>query len=48
MSALLTAKQFEKIFPEVVTGDGQPKNHADLQSLLVAIYVSYAASPTTL
>lgn len=38
MSALLTAKQFEKVFPEVVTGDGQPKNHADLQSLLVAIY----------
>ncbi|KAF9055072.1 general substrate transporter [Hymenopellis radicata] len=38
MSALLTANQFEKVFPEVVTGVGQPANHATLQSFLVAIY----------
>ncbi|KAF8915880.1 general substrate transporter [Mucidula mucida] len=38
MSALLTANQFEKVFPEVITGDGQPANHANLQSFLVAIY----------
>lgn len=30
--------QFEKVFPEVVTGANQPANHATLQSLLVAIY----------
>jgi len=39
MSALLTAKQFEKTFPEVIV-DGLPghANHATLQSFLVAIY----------
>ncbi|TFK43653.1 general substrate transporter [Crucibulum laeve] len=37
MSALLSAKQFEKTFPEVVVNDAH-KNHATLQSLLVAIY----------
>ncbi|EKM80392.1 hypothetical protein AGABI1DRAFT_128066 [Agaricus bisporus var. burnettii JB137-S8] len=38
MSALLTAGQFEKVFPQVVVGPEQPPNHATLQSLLVAIY----------
>ncbi|THH12256.1 hypothetical protein EW145_g156 [Phellinidium pouzarii] len=37
MSALLTANQFEKTFPEVVTSDAHP-NHATLQSFVVAIY----------
>lgn len=40
MSALLTAKQFEDVFPQVITGHGQPANHATLQSFVVAIYVS--------
>lgn len=40
MSALLTANQFEKVFPEVITGSGYPANHATLQSFVVAIYVS--------
>ncbi|CCM04837.1 uncharacterized protein FIBRA_07030 [Fibroporia radiculosa] len=34
MSALLTANQFDKVFPQVAIGD----NHATLQSFLVAIY----------
>ncbi|KIY46627.1 general substrate transporter [Fistulina hepatica ATCC 64428] len=37
MSALLTAGQFEKVFPEVVVENAHP-NHATLQSLLVAVY----------
>ncbi|KAF9568983.1 general substrate transporter [Agrocybe pediades] len=37
MSSLLTAKQFEKTFPQVIV-DGEHRNHATLQSLLVAIY----------
>ncbi|KXN83736.1 Sugar transporter STL1 [Leucoagaricus sp. SymC.cos] len=37
MSALLTANQFEKTFPQVKIDDLH-KNHATLQSLLVAIY----------
>ncbi|KAF9482501.1 general substrate transporter [Pholiota conissans] len=37
MSSLLTAKQFENTFPQVVVDDAH-KNHATLQSLLVAIY----------
>lgn len=37
MSALLTASQFEKVFPQVVVDDAHP-NHATLQSFLVAIY----------
>ncbi|KAF9452432.1 general substrate transporter [Macrolepiota fuliginosa MF-IS2] len=37
MSALLSAGQFEKTFPEVIVND-QHRNHATLQSLLVAIY----------
>ncbi|KAF8812325.1 general substrate transporter [Phlegmacium glaucopus] len=37
MSSLLTAKQFDKTFPEVVV-DNAHRNHATLQSLLVAIY----------
>ncbi|KAL5494751.1 hypothetical protein ACEPAI_212 [Sanghuangporus weigelae] len=36
MSALLTANQFEKVFPQVNT-DSHP-NHATLQSFVVAIY----------
>ncbi|KAK7695523.1 hypothetical protein QCA50_000159 [Cerrena zonata] len=38
MSALLTAKQFEKVFPQVVVDPDQPSNHATLQSFIVAIY----------
>ncbi|SJL02065.1 related to transporter (major facilitator superfamily) [Armillaria ostoyae] len=38
MSALLTANQFEKVFPQVITGKDQPSNHATLQSFVVAIY----------
>lgn len=38
MSALLTANQFEKVFPQVVVGAGHPANHATLQSFVVAIY----------
>ncbi|KAI0771581.1 general substrate transporter [Trametes elegans] len=37
MSALLTAKQFEDVFPQVVVDDAHP-NHATLQSFVVAIY----------
>lgn len=37
MSALLTANQFEKVFPQVVVGAGH-SNHATLQSFIVAIY----------
>ncbi|KZT03480.1 general substrate transporter [Laetiporus sulphureus 93-53] len=36
MSALLTANQFEKVFPQVV--DDGPSNHATLQSFIVAVY----------
>ncbi|KAF5393647.1 hypothetical protein D9757_000134 [Collybiopsis confluens] len=38
MSSLLTAKEFEKVFPEIVVSDQHP-NHATLQSFLVAVYV---------
>ncbi|EKM59406.1 uncharacterized protein PHACADRAFT_137121 [Phanerochaete carnosa HHB-10118-sp] len=38
MSALLSAQQFEKVFPQVVV-DGH-SNHATLQSFVVAIYAS--------
>ncbi|KIK65238.1 hypothetical protein GYMLUDRAFT_71082 [Collybiopsis luxurians FD-317 M1] len=38
MSSLLTAPQFEKVFPQTVTGDPSHPNYATLQSLLVAIY----------
>ncbi|KAK0242845.1 general substrate transporter [Armillaria nabsnona] len=38
MSALLTANQFEKVFPQVITGPLQPANHSTLQSFVVAIY----------
>ncbi|EPQ59314.1 sugar transporter [Gloeophyllum trabeum ATCC 11539] len=39
MSALLTANQFEKVFPQtVVPADGSKPEHATLQSFLVAIY----------
>ncbi|PCH41296.1 sugar transporter [Wolfiporia cocos MD-104 SS10] len=37
MSALLTANQFEKTFPQVVVDTAHP-NHATLQSFIVAIY----------
>jgi len=37
MSALLSAKQFERVFPEVVVDSNHP-NHATLQSFVVAIY----------
>ncbi|KAF8897420.1 general substrate transporter [Infundibulicybe gibba] len=37
MSSLLTAKQFERTFPQVVVSNAH-RNHATLQSLLVAIY----------
>ncbi|KAN0085788.1 General substrate transporter [Tylopilus felleus] len=37
MSALLTAGQFEKVFPQVVVDASHP-NHATLQSFVVAIY----------
>ncbi|KAF4574853.1 hypothetical protein EYR36_006204 [Pleurotus pulmonarius] len=37
MSALLTAKQFERVFPQVVVNTDHP-NHATLQSFLVAVY----------
>ncbi|KAI0921362.1 hypothetical protein AcW1_004642 [Taiwanofungus camphoratus] len=39
MSALLTANQFEKTFPQtIVPTDGTKSNHATLQSFIVAIY----------
>ncbi|KAF8122538.1 general substrate transporter [Boletus edulis] len=38
MSALLTAGQFEKVFPQVVVDASHP-NHATLQSFVVAVYV---------
>ncbi|KAK0491097.1 general substrate transporter [Armillaria novae-zelandiae] len=38
MSALLTANQFEKVFPQVVVNSSNPPNHATLQSFVVAIY----------
>ncbi|KAI9000876.1 general substrate transporter [Trametes punicea] len=38
MSALLTAKQFEDVFPQVVVNSNDPGNHATLQSFVVAIY----------
>ncbi|KAL1944300.1 hypothetical protein VTO73DRAFT_3485 [Trametes versicolor] len=38
MSALLTAKQFENVFPQVIVNDSQPSNHATLQSFVVAVY----------
>ena len=31
--------KFEKVFPEVITGNDKPAEHATLQSLVVAIYV---------
>ncbi|KAK0206623.1 general substrate transporter [Desarmillaria ectypa] len=37
MSALLTANQFEKVFPQVIVDSAHP-NHATLQSFVVAIY----------
>ncbi|KIJ70213.1 hypothetical protein HYDPIDRAFT_23342 [Hydnomerulius pinastri MD-312] len=37
MSALLTANQFEKVFPQVVVS-GSNSNHATLQSFVVAVY----------
>ncbi|KAG8216402.1 general substrate transporter [Butyriboletus roseoflavus] len=37
MSALLTAGQFERVFPQVVVDASHP-NHATLQSFVVAIY----------
>ncbi|KAH7887856.1 general substrate transporter [Phlebopus sp. FC_14] len=37
MSALLTANQFEKVFPQVIVDTSHP-NHATLQSFVVAIY----------
>ncbi|KAH7916336.1 general substrate transporter [Hygrophoropsis aurantiaca] len=37
MSALLTAGQFEKVFPQIVVSAGHP-NHATLQSFMVAVY----------
>lgn len=37
MSALLSAGQFEKVFPQVVVDDAHP-GHATLQSFVVAIY----------
>ncbi|KAG6379627.1 general substrate transporter [Boletus reticuloceps] len=37
MSALLTAGQFEKVFPQVVVDASHP-NHATLQSFIVAVY----------
>ncbi|KAH8106089.1 general substrate transporter [Cristinia sonorae] len=37
MSALLTARQFERVFPEVVVDADHP-NHPTLQSFVVAIY----------
>ncbi|KAJ3550977.1 hypothetical protein NM688_g4957 [Phlebia brevispora] len=39
MSALLTAEQFEDVFPQVVVDDSHP-NHATLQSFVVAIYAT--------
>ncbi|KAH7916337.1 general substrate transporter [Hygrophoropsis aurantiaca] len=38
MSALLTAGQFEKVFPQVVVDPSFHNNHATLQSFVVAIY----------
>lgn len=38
MSALLTASQWEKAFPQTVASGGH-SNHATLQSFVVAIYV---------
>ncbi|KAH9939894.1 general substrate transporter [Amylocystis lapponica] len=38
MSALLTANQFEKSFPQVITTGSSVGNHATLQSFVVAIY----------
>jgi MFS family permease len=43
MSALLTAGQWEKVFPQTVESTAHP-NHATLQSFVVAVYVSYSAS----
>lgn len=40
MSALLTAEQFERVFPQVVVDSSHP-NHATLQSFVVAIYVMF-------
>ncbi|KAG7449357.1 general substrate transporter [Guyanagaster necrorhizus] len=37
MSALLTANQFDKVFPQVIVNSAHPK-HATLQSFVVAIY----------
>ncbi|KAH7924024.1 general substrate transporter [Leucogyrophana mollusca] len=38
MSALLTAGQFEKVFPQVVVDPSLNNDHATLQSFVVAIY----------
>ncbi|OJA17016.1 hypothetical protein AZE42_00550 [Rhizopogon vesiculosus] len=43
MSALLTAGQFEKVFPQVIVDSSHP-NHATLQSFVVAIYTSTVPS----
>lgn len=44
MSALLTANQFEKTFPQVVESAAHP-NHATLQSFVTAIYVRLLILP---
>ncbi|EJF56602.1 general substrate transporter [Dichomitus squalens LYAD-421 SS1] len=38
MSALLSAKQFEDVFPQVIVDSNHPSNDATLQSFIVAIY----------
>ncbi|KAJ8523514.1 hypothetical protein ONZ45_g39 [Pleurotus djamor] len=43
MSALLTAKQFEQVFPETIVSSEHP-NHATLQSFLVAIYARFVST----
>ncbi|KAJ8486897.1 hypothetical protein ONZ51_g4539 [Trametes cubensis] len=40
MSALLTAKQFENVFPQVAIPKDGSGNHATLQSFVVAIYTA--------
>lgn len=44
MSSLLTANQFQKVFPQVVV-DADHKDHATLQSFLAAIHVSEHRAP---
>lgn len=38
MSALLSANQWEKVFPQTVVSNAHP-DHATLQSFVVAVYV---------